>query len=139
MNLSHQIKEYREKNQFSKKDLASKLNVSEQTISNWENDYNYPTIKDLLLVSEVFNVSVNELLKDDINIIEKIIKKSETNRSILCFIFIIILSFISYKMKSELRLIGINIITFLFIINFIAYLNPEMFRPKKILLEFILK
>lgn len=39
--------------------LAEKIYVSRQTISNWENDKNYPDIKSLILLSEVFHISVD--------------------------------------------------------------------------------
>ena len=42
MNLNKQIKNYREEFNFSQEELAKKLFVSRQTISNWENERSYP-------------------------------------------------------------------------------------------------
>lgn len=43
MNLGYQIKYFRRRDQLSQEDLANKLYVSRQTISNWENDKSYLT------------------------------------------------------------------------------------------------
>ncbi|MEG0386668.1 MAG: helix-turn-helix transcriptional regulator, partial [Solibacillus sp.] len=68
MNLSNQIKKYRTREQFSQEELAEKLYVSRQTISNWENERSYPDIHNLLLMSVLFNVSLDDLVKGDIEI-----------------------------------------------------------------------
>ena len=66
MNLSKQIKKYREEFKFSQEELAEKLFVSRQTISNWENERSYPDIHNLLLLSVLFDVSLDELVKGDV-------------------------------------------------------------------------
>ncbi|MRC99867.1 helix-turn-helix domain-containing protein, partial [Bacillus thuringiensis] len=57
MNLSKQIKKYRDREGFSQEDLAEKIYVSRQTISNWENERSYPDIHNLLFLSVLFDVS----------------------------------------------------------------------------------
>ena len=64
MELSKQIKKYRTEANLSQEELADKIYVSRQTISNWENEKNYPDIKSLVLMSEVFQVSLDNLIKD---------------------------------------------------------------------------
>lgn len=66
MELGKQIKKYRMDKQLSQEQLAERIFVSRQTISNWENDKNYPDIKSLLLMSEVFEVSLDNLVKGDL-------------------------------------------------------------------------
>ena len=63
MELSKQIKKYRTEANLSQEELADKIYVSRQTISNWENEKNYPDIKSLVLMSEVFQVSLDNLKK----------------------------------------------------------------------------
>lgn len=65
MELGKQIKKYRTEANLSQEGLADKIFVSRQTISNWENDKNYPDIKSLVLMSEVFQVSLDHLIKGD--------------------------------------------------------------------------
>lgn len=73
MELGNRIKELRKAQNNNQDELAEKLFVSRQTISNWENDKSYPDIQSVLLLSEVFNVSVDQLLKGDVEKMERII------------------------------------------------------------------
>lgn len=66
MELGKQIKKYRNDFRLSQQALAEKIFVSRQTISNWENDKSYPDVSSLLLLSEVFQVSIDILIKGDI-------------------------------------------------------------------------
>ena len=44
---------------------AEKINVSRQTISNWENEKSYPDIISVIALSDLYSVSLDELLKGD--------------------------------------------------------------------------
>ncbi|MCR4782558.1 MAG: helix-turn-helix domain-containing protein, partial [Lachnospiraceae bacterium] len=66
MELGNRIKELRKVQNINQDELAEKLFVSRQTISNWENDKSYPDIQSVLLLSETFGVSVDQLLKGDV-------------------------------------------------------------------------
>lgn len=77
MELSKQIKKYRTETNLSQEELADKIYVSRQTISNWENEKNYPDIKSLVLMSEVFQVSLDNLVKGDLERMKKEIDTQE--------------------------------------------------------------
>lgn len=77
MNLGSQIKKYRSELSLSQDELAEKIFVSRQSISNWENDKTYPDIKSLVLLSEVFHVSLDQLIKGDLEIMKKEINTQE--------------------------------------------------------------
>lgn len=79
MELSNQIKRYRTKLKLSQEELAEKIYVSRQTISNWENGKNYPDIRSLILLSNVFEISLDQLIKGDIDIMKEEIKETEIN------------------------------------------------------------
>lgn len=66
MELGKQIKKYRSENSLSQEALAERVFVSRQTISNWENDRSYPDVKSLVILSEVFDVSLDQLIKGDV-------------------------------------------------------------------------
>ena len=80
MELGEQIKKYRAKANLSQEELADRIFVSSQTISNWENDKNYPDIKSIVLMSEVFQVSLDNLIKGDIERMKKEIDTREYAR-----------------------------------------------------------
>lgn len=60
------IKEHRKELGLSKDDLAERIYVSRQTISNWECARTYPDVQSLLLLSNVFGVTVDSLIKGDV-------------------------------------------------------------------------
>lgn len=66
MKFDEQLKFYRTKNNLSQEGLAEKLYVSRQTISNWENKKSFPDIHNLLLLSVLFDVSLDTLVKGEI-------------------------------------------------------------------------
>lgn len=59
MKLGKQIKDFRNQFSFSQEELAEKMYVSRQTISNWENDKTYPDINSLVLMSQLFGTTID--------------------------------------------------------------------------------
>lgn len=80
MELSTQIKKYRTSMNLSQEELAEKVYVTRQTISNWENSKSYPDIHSLLLLSSLFNISLDQLIKGDIDIMRKEINQTEIQK-----------------------------------------------------------
>ena len=68
MILADKIIELRKKNGWSQEDLAEKLDVSRQSISKWEGAQSIPDMNKILKLSEVFSVSTDYLLKDEIEL-----------------------------------------------------------------------
>ena len=66
MEIGKQIRKYRMELKLSQDDLADKVYVTRQTISNWENDRNFPDIRSLVLLSNVFGISLDILVKGDL-------------------------------------------------------------------------
>ena len=78
MELNEQIKKYRTEMNISQEELAEKIYVTRQSISNWENGKTYPDIHSLLLLSSLFGISLDQFVKGDIEIMKEEIKKEET-------------------------------------------------------------
>lgn len=55
----------RKQNGWSQEDLAEKLNVSRQSVSKWESGASVPDLDKILKLSNIFGVSTDCLLKDD--------------------------------------------------------------------------
>ena len=66
MDIGKQIRKYRTELKLSQDELADRVYVTRQTISNWENDRNYPDIRSLVLLSKIFGVSLDILVKGDL-------------------------------------------------------------------------
>ena len=77
MEIGKQIKKYRKEMDISQEELSEKIFVSRQTISNWENNKNYPDVKSLLLLSSLFNVSLDILIKGDLEEMKEQINKED--------------------------------------------------------------
>lgn len=73
MEIGNQIKRHRTELGLSQDDLAAKIYVSRQTVSNWENDKTYPDIESLLLLSVLFDVTVDQLIKGDMEAMKEAI------------------------------------------------------------------
>ncbi len=91
MNLGTKILNIRKENKMSQEEFAEVLNVSRQTISNWENERNYPDIATIILISDKFNISLDVLLKGDAKMIATIDNQIKKSKKIKYFIIIIIL------------------------------------------------
>ena len=66
MILADKIIEERKKNGWSQEELASKLGVSRQAVSKWESSGSIPDLQRILQMSELFGVTTDYLLKDEI-------------------------------------------------------------------------
>lgn len=76
MNFAERIKNERKKQGWSQDELAEKLYVSRQSISKWENGQNYPSIEIIITISDLFGLTIDELLRSDEHLKQKVIKDS---------------------------------------------------------------
>lgn len=65
MEVGNQIRKYRKQLEMTQEELAEEIYVSRQSISNWETNKNYPDLNSLIRLSEVFEVSLDLLIKGD--------------------------------------------------------------------------
>lgn len=76
MNFKDNLKKLRTEKKLSQEQLAEKLNISRQAISKWESGKAYPDIDNLILLRDIFNVSLDELMVN-----EKINKEKSINQT----------------------------------------------------------
>jgi transcriptional regulator with XRE-family HTH domain len=107
MNLGVHIKKLRAQLGYSQEDLAKRVFVSRQTISNWENAKSYPDITSLILLSKSFEVSIDQLVEGDYEIMKQTIEKADINNMkrywvllAICLVSGVILLLISAYMGS---------------------------------------
>lgn len=107
MNFDEQIKKIRKDKNLTQQDMADKLGISRQAVSNWENNKNLPDIEMLITMSQVFCLTLDELILGGTqmnNMTEKLIKDSSENARI------------------KMNLLGIKIGGGLIILGFISLL-----------------
>ena len=80
MDFGEQIKSIRKRENLTQEQFAMKLNVSRQAVSNWENNKNLPDIGMLILMSNVFQISLDQLIKGDIEIMREEINQVEREK-----------------------------------------------------------
>lgn len=82
MAISENVKKQRKKAHLSQQDLADKLHISRQSISKWENGTQTPDIEKIKKLSEIYNISIDELVTGT----SPIEHTSKNDESIILFI-----------------------------------------------------
>lgn len=102
MEIGNKLKKSRLESKLTQEKVAEEIQVSRQTISNWENEKSYPDIVSVIKLSDLYNISLDELLKGD----SEMIKHLEESTNIVS------------SNKKLLIAFGINIIFFILFIFF---------------------
>lgn len=111
MEIGQKFKEARVQSGFTQEDVAEKINVSRQTISNWENEKSYPDIISVIELSNLYSISLDDLLKGD----KKMVEHLEECTNVV---------------KSTRKLIGgiiLNIVTVIFLITLSMFLPEQSY------------
>lgn len=132
MEIGKQIRKYRMQMGFSQEELAEKIFVSRQTISNWENNKNYPDMKSLLLLSSLFNVSLDILVKGDLEEMKEIINTEEIDRfkhdSNIFAILLLLTIILPIPLKRIMGNIGLGISGLIAIIAIYYSIRVEKYK-----------
>lgn len=97
MEIGKKLKEKRTKANLTQEQVAEELFVSRQTISNWENEKSYPDIISIIKLSDLYSISLDELLKGDQKMIEHLDASTNivnSNKKLIGAIFINIILFL---------------------------------------------
>lgn len=65
MDIGEKLKQCRSNTNFTQADIAEKLHLSRKTISGWETGRNYPDINSLIQLSEIYEVPLDDLVRDN--------------------------------------------------------------------------
>ena len=79
MEIGKQLKNARMHSGLTQENVAEKIHVSRQTISNWENEKSYPDIINVIELSSLYSISLDDLLKGD----ERMMKHLEESTNIV--------------------------------------------------------
>ena len=81
MEIGLKLKKTRVRSGFTQEQVAEKLMISRQTVSNWENEKSLPDVVSVMKMSDLYQISLDELLKGDKKMLEKIEKDIATVKS----------------------------------------------------------
>ena len=124
MDLGKKIIEMRKKAKLSQEQLAEKLDVTRQTISNWENGKFYPDIDVLVKISKCFNISLDDLLSYDNKVLQYLKDSTDvvkSNKKLLYAILLNILIIILFIIIGITANESISIIVIVFTISIISF------------------
>jgi len=95
MVISEMLKEVRENAGLTQEQFAEKLDISRQAVSKWERGLSMPDIENLMYISDIFNVSLDTIIKGDKKMENKVISDSRNakfiNRLFLIGFFAVII------------------------------------------------
>ena len=77
MDISERLKEARQNTGMTQDQVAEKIMVSRVTISNWENGKSLPDVVSLISLSDLYSISLDDLLKGDSKMTEKVKKDAK--------------------------------------------------------------
>lgn len=77
MDIGNQIRERRARLGLSQDELAQKLYVSRVTISHWETGKTLPDVQSMLLLANLFDTTIDELVRGDVDEMREMVKRSE--------------------------------------------------------------
>lgn len=132
MDIGKKIKKYREQSNISQDELALKVFVSRQTISNWETNKSYPDIKSLAMLSNIFKVSLDDFIKEDIKEMKRKVDSSQIKKfnvlNLVFFIEMLIMIISAYPLFKIDGYIGVIIWFVIFIVTLITSVIAERFK-----------
>ena len=120
MEIGKKLKEAHQMSDLTQENVAEKLNVSRQTISNWETEKFYPDILYVLQLSDLYQVSLDELLKGDERMIQHLEDSTnvvKSNQKILlaficniCLLFLFFIFIIPISKSYLLTLLAVALV-----------------------------
>jgi transcriptional regulator with XRE-family HTH domain len=135
MTIGERILKLRTDNNVTQDELALKINVSRQTIYKWENNVVLPTVDNIVLIADFFNVTTDFILKSDSN--------KKKNKTLTKDIFVIsltllcglLLSFFTWKRVYDTQTSSFNVsiytlFVFYLVITILVILFYFVFRKK---------
>lgn len=115
MLIGDKLKEARLKKNMTQEEVAEKIFVSRQSISNWENNKTYPDIGNVIALSDLYEISLDELLKGSDNFMKHLEESTDLVKSnkkligiiILALITMIIIALFTEFMPEKLNMVAI--------------------------------
>lgn len=99
MEIGQKLKDARIRSGLTQENVAESIDVSRQTISNWENEKSYPDIMSVIKLSDLYSISLDDLLKGDKEMIEHLEESTNvvsSNKKLITAIVIQILLIIVF-------------------------------------------
>lgn len=115
MLIGDKLKEARLKKNMTQEEVAEKIFVSRQSISNWENNKTYPDIGNVIALSDLYEISLDELLKGSDNFMKHLEESTDLVKSnkkligliIIALIIVVVIALFTEFMPERLNMVAI--------------------------------
>lgn len=104
MKIGDKLKNARLNKSMTQEEVAEKLFVSRQSISNWENNKTYPDIGNVIALSDLYQISLDELLKGSDNFMKHLEESTDivkSNKKLIFFIGLALTAMIVMALFTE--------------------------------------
>ena len=134
MDIGLRIKQLREESGLSQESFAEKLFVTRQAVSKWENGNGCPDIENIISISNVFNISLDELIKGYKQVENKVIVDNAAKKwhiLVIVFLLAIIAYIVYFALAHRILMLGFGIATlFILGIELRIYFRKHVKRNK---------
>ena len=142
MNFGEKLKKLRKDNGLTQEQLAEKLYVTRTAVSKWETGNGYPAIDSLKMISELFGISIDELISDGDVENKRLLEKRISGRfyaaAVVCLSLSTLFSLLAYFLKNEYLTIGAGAAALGYVIC--AYFTKpkyKRFAAKKLVVAYV--
>lgn len=104
MKIGDKLKKARIDKNLTQEEVAEKIFVSRQSISNWENNKTYPDIGNVIALSDLYQISLDEFLKGSDNFMEHLEESTDivrSNKKLMALIVIALIAMIVMAIFTE--------------------------------------
>ena len=104
MKIGDKLKKARLDKNLTQEEVAEKIFVSRQSISNWENNKTYPDIGNVIALSDLYQISLDELLKGSDNFMEHLEESTDlvkSNKKLMALIVLALIAMIVMAIFTE--------------------------------------
>lgn len=135
MNISEKIKKIRNNENLTQEQFAEKIYVSRNAVAKWETNRGYPDIQNLITISEVFNISLDELVKEDSKVKNKIISESSSKKwhfLVILYLIAIIVYIFYFLIFHKVFMIGFLVSTFFMLgIEIYIFIKDKIYKRER--------
>ena len=127
MKIGDKLKKARMDKNMTQEEVAEKIFVSRQSISNWENNKTYPDIGNVIALSDLYQISLDELLKGSDNFMKHLEESTDivkSNKKLIIIIIFALLVVIAMAIFTEFlpeKIFLVSIFTLSVIVTGLVY------------------
>ena len=133
MKISQVLKDIRQQHQLTQEALSERLNVSRSAIARWESGKGIPDISNLIAISREFDLSLDQLIKEDEHLEKKVIEDSKAKKWHYLVIFYLFSALVEIAIFAYLH--HIFMAGFLISTLFMLFFELRIFIKEKIWMQ----